>query len=321
MIATENGYAPEPGVLTKLLESIGDLRSPEMPDWDIIEFNPLLDSSNITYLQWNMMAEAIRDNYDSYDGFVVLHGTDTMSYSASALSFMIEGLSKPVVFTGSQIPLCELRSDARDNLITSMLIAADGIVKEVSLYFGHELLRGNRSIKRSSDRLIAFSSPNYPPLATAGVDIEYNTAMLLPENERPFSIREIKKSSIAVIKLIPGMSFDMYASIVEGNLDALVLETFGTGNIPNYDKALPPLLTKAIENGTAVVVLTQCPEGSVSLGAYETSSALAAAGAVSGNDMTTEATVAKLSYLLSMNISGGNMRRMMETDLRGELTL
>jgi L-asparaginase len=144
-----------------------------MPRWDLVEFDPLLDSSNISFEQWNLIADMIAKKYDDYDGFVILHGTDTMAYTASALSFMLEGLDKPVIFTGSQIPLCELRSDGRDNLITSIMIAAQGYIREVALYFGNTLLRGNRATKISSDGLVAFGSPNYPALATAGIDIEY----------------------------------------------------------------------------------------------------------------------------------------------------
>ena len=174
MVRTENGYAPQTGALARELEHIRDLTAPGMPEWDLLEFDPLLDSTNIRYEQWNAIADAIAAGYDRYDGFVVLHGTDTRAYSASALSFMLEGLDKPVVFTGAQIPLCELRSDGDDNLITSMMIAADGIIREVSLYFGGSLLRGNRAIKYSADGMVAFASPNYPALANAGITIEYS---------------------------------------------------------------------------------------------------------------------------------------------------
>ncbi|MBQ6623097.1 MAG: asparaginase, partial [Mogibacterium sp.] len=179
MVRTENGYAPKKGALTAELEQIRDLRSPDIPSWDILEFDPLLDSTNVKYEQWNQIAHAIEDNYSAYDGFVVLHGTDTLAYSASALSFMFEGLNKPVVFTGSQIPLCELRSDGRDNLITSIIIAADGIANGVGLYFGNYLYRGNRTTKYSADGMEAFASPNYPALAKAGIDIEYMPADIL----------------------------------------------------------------------------------------------------------------------------------------------
>lgn len=169
MTRTENGYAPRAGYFRAALDAIPDLRAPEMPEWEFYELSPLLDSSNMTVREWNCIAELIAQKYDDYDGFVVLHGTDTMAYTASALSFMLDGLDKPVVLTGSQIPLCEIRSDGRDNLITALLIAGEGIVREVCLYFGGKLLRGNRATKYSADGLIAFVSPNYPSLAEAGI--------------------------------------------------------------------------------------------------------------------------------------------------------
>ena len=178
MVRTANGFAPKAGAIIEELQQIRDLNSPYMPEWDIIEFDPLLDSTNVRYEQWNSIADAIALYYDKYDGFVVLHGTDTLAYSASALSFMLEGLDKPVVFTGAQIPLCELRSDGRDNLITSMMIAADGVIREVSLCFGDAILRGNRAIKYSADGMVAFTSPNYNMLADAGINIEYNHACI-----------------------------------------------------------------------------------------------------------------------------------------------
>ena len=174
MVRTPNGDAPKDGYFRAELDAIPALSMPEMPQWELYEMHPLLDSSNMTVAEWNKIAQLIAARYDAYDGFVVLHGTDTMAYTASALSFMLEGLSKPVVLTGSQIPLCEVRSDGRDNIITSILIAADDRVHEVCLYFGGALLRGNRATKYSADGLIAFVSPNYPPLADAGITIRYH---------------------------------------------------------------------------------------------------------------------------------------------------
>lgn len=320
MTPTQHGYAPVSGHLQGELDKIDDLKAHGMPDYELVEFSPLLDSSNITYVQWNMIAEAIASRYDDFDGFVVLHGTDTMAYSASALSFMLESLGKPVVFTGSQIPLCEIRSDGKDNLITSILIAASGKINEVALYFGHKLLRGNRSMKASADGLIAFSSPNYPPLATAGIDIAYNLPRLMPRPDKELLMQLIKPAKVGVIKLFPGIQFELFAPMVTKDLDALVLETFGTGNIPNYDAALPPLIERAIKNGTTVVVCTQCSQGTVRLGAYETSSELAKAGAASGYNMTTEATVAKLYYLFSLGLDRSEVRNLIEIDIRGELS-
>lgn len=320
MVPTQNGYAPKKDYFSDELERIKDLSAADIPKWDLLEFDPLLDSSDISFEHWNLMARTVKDNYNKYDGFVILHGTDTMAYSAAALSFMLEDLDKPVIFTGAQIPLCRLRSDGKDNLITSLLIAADGIVNEVCLFFGDKLLRGNRAVKASADGLIAFSSPNYPYLASAGISIEYNHGRLLPRPQDEFHITEIGKFSIGVIKLFPGIQFELFAPIVTEDLDGLVLETFGTGNIPSYDKGLPPLIAKAISNGTTVVVCTQCPQGTVRLGAYETSSELAKAGAVSGYNMTTEAAITKLCYLFSLGVSKAEVRKLMEEDLRGELT-
>ena len=325
MVPTENGFAPKQGVLLEELKNIRDLSSPDMPVWDLIEFEPLLDSTNIRYKQWNSIADSIALYYDKYDGFVVLHGTDTLAYSASALSFMLEGLDKPVVFTGAQIPLCELRSDGRDNLITSMMIAADGVIREVSLCFGDSILRGNRAIKYSADGMMAFTSPNFNKLADAGITIEYNHASI-NEYEKtslhsgPLNIVKLNESRIAVIKIVPGIQFDIFEPIMLESLDGLVLETFGKGNIPDYDTALSRLISEASRCGTIVVVCTQCPAGTVSLGTYKAGSALVEAGAVSGGNMTTEAVITKLTYLLSKGLPKEDIRRLMQTDLRGELT-
>lgn len=321
MVPTENGYAPKKGYFYDAIKAIPDMNSHGMPEWDMIEFDPLLDSSNIAVEQWNQIGRAIRDNYEAYDGFVVLHGTDTMAYTASALSFMLEGLAKPVILTGSQIPLCKLRSDARDNLITSVLIAGAGNVKEVCLYFGGKLIRGNRSTKSSADGLIAFDSPNYHFLAEAGIDIRYNVASLLsPPLDTTFHLTEFKQVSIGVLKVFPGIQFSLFESIMTESLKGIVLETFGAGNIPSYDDALLPIIKKAFENGTIITVCSQCQSGTVTLGAYATSSALTKAGAVSGYNMTTEAAVAKLYYLFSLGLPRDEIKAKMEQDLRGELT-
>ena len=325
MVRTENGFAPKAGAIIEELNQIRDLNSPDMPLWDLIEFDPLLDSTNVRAEQWNAMADTIAENYDKYDGFVLLHGTDTLAYSASALSFMLEGLDKPVVFTGAQIPLCELRSDGRDNLITSMMIAADGVIREVSLCFGDAVLRGNRAIKYSADGMVAFTSPNYSKLADAGINIEYNHACIDDYVKSSlhysfFDTVRLKESRIAVIKVVPGIQFDIFEPIMGESLDGLVLETFGKGNIPNYDPALSRLITEASKCGTIVVVCTQCPAGTVSLGTYEAGSALVKAGAVSGGNMTTEAAITKLTYLLSKGFTEDEIRRLMRTSLRGELT-
>ncbi len=321
MVRTPNGYAPKDGYFRAALDAIPALHADEMPRWELHEMSPLLDSSNMTVNEWNEIARLIAERYDRYDGFVVLHGTDTMAYTASALSFMLENLGKPVVLTGSQIPLCEVRSDGRDNIITSLLIAADERVHEVCLYFGGSLLRGNRATKYSADGLIAFVSPNYPPLAEAGIAIRYREGALLPKPAAPLKLQLLENVPIGVIKVFPGIQFELFESIMTEKLRGIVIETFGAGNIPGDGNALLPIIRRAFTNGTVLTVCSQCPQGAVSLGTYETSSALKQAGAVSGLDITTEAAVAKLYYLFSCGCDKETVKRRMEQSLRGEMTV
>ena len=285
-----------------------------------MEFDPLLDSSDVAVDQWNQIGRTIADHYEEYDGFVILHGTDTMAYSASALSFMLEGLNKAVVFTGSQIPMSQLRSDAVDNIVNSLVIAASGRVREVCLYFNGKLMRGNRSTKMSSDQFGAFTSPNAPCLAEAGIEIRYFENNLLPGCEGPLRLQEFQKAPIAVLKIFPGIQFDLFESIMTEKLKGVVLETFGAGNIPSYNSELLPIIDKAYRSGTIITVCTQCAQGTVSLGAYATSSGLRAVGAVSGKDMTTEAAVTKLYYLFSKGLSTEEIKASMSRNLRGELS-
>lgn len=321
MMKTARGYAPQKEAFHQLLDGIPELKSGSMPGWDVIDMDPLLDSSNMTVKEWNMIGSMISDHYDRYDGFVILHGTDTMAYTSSVLSFTLRNNRKPVILTGSQIPLCELRNDARDNLITALLVAADDRVHEVCLYFGGKLLRGNRAVKYSADDLIAFDSPNYPPLAEAGIEIRYNTAMLLPPCTGSFSLQMLKNIPIGVIKVFPGIQFELFDGIMTEKLKGIVIETFGAGNIPGSADALLPIIRKASDNGTVIIVCSQCHHGTVTLGAYETSAALKGAGAVSGYDITTEAAVAKLYYLFSRDLTRDGMMERMERSLRGEISV
>ena len=320
MVETEDGYATKSGYLHRVLGRMTELFHSGMPKWELIEFEHICDSSNISIRDWSAMAHTIKDNYDDYDGFVILHGTDTMAYTASALSFMLEGLGKTVVLTGAQIPIGHARSDARDNLIGSIIIAGEGRMPEVCLYFGKKLLRGNRATKVSADEMEAFSSPNFPSLATAAIDIRYIDALIREKEEKLNVVDFAEDLPIAVLKIFPGIQFKMFENIMTENLKALVIEAFGVGNIPQYDAELLPLISKAANNGTIIVVCTQCLRGKVQLGTYETSSALKKAGAVSGEDMTVEAAVTKLRYLFAKKCSSQDIKKLIETDLRGELS-
>lgn len=320
MKKTPKGYAPVEGYLSEIFPTIYDMNSPAAPDWDLHEMSPLLDSSDVTVNEWNKIAEVIYNNYAKYDGFVVLHGTDTMAYTASALSFILEGLDKPVVLTGSQIPLSEMRSDGWDNLVTSLIVAADGVVNEVCLYFSGKLLRGNRAVKMSADRLIAFDSPNFPHLADMGITIKYNQAVTTYPKSAGLKMQPLSNVPIAVLKVFPGIQFGLFRSIMTEQLSGIVLETFGSGNVPSYSGSLIPIIHDAFAGGSVVTVCSQCPSGTVTLGAYETSSALKSAGAVSGGDMTTEAAVAKLYYLFSLGIDKEEIKKKMEENLRGEIS-
>lgn len=319
MVESANGYVPSRGAFLRAVEAIPDLSAPGFPAWEVVEFDPLLDSSDMAVEEWNKIGRAIAERYDRFDGFVVLHGTDTMAYSASALSFMLEGLDKPVIFTGAQIPLCQLRSDGRENIVTAMLIAAEGKAREVCIYFNGVLLRGSRSTKRSSDQFGAFESPNFPPLAHAGISIQY---LDLPAREAaPFQLRQLQELPIGVIKVFPGIQFDIFEAIMTERLRGVVLEGFGAGNIPGAAAdSLLPIIRKAYEHGTVITVCSQCVQGAVSLGAYAASKALRDIGAVDGGDMTTEAALAKLYYLFSLGLDKEEVKRRMGQDLRGELT-
>ena len=320
MIPTEQGYAPKKDYFSSLLSEIHQLQSPALPSWEVVEFDPLLDSSNIGIDEWNHLGREIASRYDNYDGFVVLHGTDTMSYTASALSFMLEGLNKPIIFTGAQIPLCELRSDGRDNLINSIILAGEGILKEVCVCFGGKVLRANRSTKIASTELQAFDSPDYPELANVRIDICYNeSAMALPSRPKTLHLTELHSFPIGVLKLFPGFQFELFESMINSNLKAVVLEAFGSGNIPTNNRALVDGIRKSASQGTIITVTSQCQRGGTTLGTYATSNDLVESGAISASDMTTEAAIAKLYYLFSCGYDAERVKLLMETNLRGEM--
>lgn len=320
MVQGENGYIPSGTRLEEDLAGIGDLFKPGMPALEVIQFDPLLDSSNVSIAEWNKIGKTIYDHYAQYDGFVVLHGTDTMSYTASALAFMLENLDKPVIFTGAQIPLCEIRSDGYSNIVTSVVIASENMVREVCIYFDGKLIRGCRSTKISSDQFAAFASPNFGLLADVGITIMYRDQGGLPDPKGTLRFTPFDEVPVGIIKMFPGIQIRLFESIMTEQLKGVVLETFGAGNVPSGSTGeMIPIIQKAYNNGTLVVVCSQCVQGAVSLGTYETSKALRDIGAVTGKDMTTEAALTKLIYLFSRYDSIDQIREKMTENLRGEI--
>ncbi len=292
-----------------------------------VSFDPMIDSSDVEPNFWVKIAETIQQYYDQYDGFVILHGTDTMAYSASAVSFMLENLSKPVIFTGSQLPLGMLRSDAKENLMNAIEIASayedeKPVVPEVALFFEDLLMRGNRSMKKSTEYFNAFASFNYPILAKSGVHIKYFPMVIHYENEvKPFSINTHFDSNIAILKLFPGITESLVKSVLgTPNLRAVILESFGAGNAPRAEWFYQRLKA-ATEAGIVIVNISQCRIGSVEMGRYETSLNLQKAGILSGYDLTIEAATTKLMFLLGKFTNPKEIIKYMNCSLRGEVTI
>ncbi|MCX2432752.1 MULTISPECIES: asparaginase [unclassified Pedobacter] len=291
---------------------------------DVHSFNPVLDSSNMDPEIWKTLAELVYQKYDLYDGFVILHGSDTMAFTASALSFMLENLGKAVVLTGSQLPIGEIRTDAKENLITALEIAATkengkSLFPEVCIYFDAQLFRGNRSIKYNSEKFEAFRSPNYPVLAEAGVHLQFHTNYVLNAPEGKLTLHTNFNSNIGVLKLYPGITPQAVSAIADSKVDAIILETFGSGNTTTAQWFLDSL-RQAILSGKIIIDISQCKKGSVHLGRYETSRELQKMGVLSGYDLTFEATVTKLMFVMGLGLTIVESRRLMEESLRGELT-
>ena len=293
---------------------------------DTYSFDEPIDSSNMNAAYYVTIIEVIESNYDTFDGFVVLTGSDTMSYTSSAISFMLENLAKPVIFTGSQLPIGHLRTDAKENLITSIEIACarkknTPIIQEVCLYFEYKLYRANRTTKINAEQFEAFGSLNYPPLAESGVHLHFNHELLLKQKEESSNliVRKTLDSNIVILKLFPGLTKEVVQSILKiKNLRGVVLEAYGSGNAPTYSWFVE-LLENAIKSGIHIVNVTQCIGGSIILGHYETSVELKRIGLIDGKDITTESAIAKLMYLLGENIPKKEVKNLFETPLRGEL--
>lgn len=281
-----------------------------------------IDSSNVNPDFWEVLARVVEKNYSAYDGFVILHGTDTMAYTASALSFMLENLAKPVIITGSQLPLGVLRTDAKRNIVTAAEIAvSDTIVPEVCIYFNNQLFRGNRSEKHTSSKFDAFQSLNFPPLAEAGVEIEFNSDDILPLPKKKFKVHHGFNTNVALLKIYPGIHTDVIdMTLRTPGLKAAVIETYGSGNAPTHPEFLR-VLKAAIDRGLVLLNVSQCSGGSVEQGKYQTSYHLQKIGVISGKDMTTEAAITKLMFLLAQEKSPIMLKKKLQSSLRGELTV
>lgn len=315
---SQGQYEPQPGFLQAQMQKNPAFQAQAMPSYEIREYVPLLDSANMSPSHWVKIAEDIQANYRSFDGFVILHGTDTMAYTASALAFMLRG-PKPIVITGSQVPLCEVRNDARENLITSLIIAAEFAIPEVCLYFGGKLLRGCRAVKAAADGFQAFESPNFPPLGTAGVRIDINRDLIQPLPESAdLQMQVFQEPIVAAVRLFPGISASVLENILQPPLKGLVLEAYGAGNGPILTPGFVEVLRRGTDEGVVIVATTQCWHGRVNLNAYATS--LASAGVTSGFDLTVEAALAKLFYLFSLGYAPARVRQEMVKNLRGELS-
>jgi L-asparaginase len=326
MIRDEKSGVLTPFHLEKVFQSIPSIQQLGI-DIQAVELDRIIDSSNVTPAVWLQLAQIIDQHYEQFDGFVILHGSDTMAYSASALSFLLEGLAKPVIFTGSQLPIGLPRTDARENLITALSIAAmkktDGLslVPEVCIYFEDQLFRGNRTFKYNSENFDAFASRNYPILAEAGVRIKIFEERLLSSTDQAFKVHDQLSQKVAVVKLFPGLNLRPYSKLyINLKIEVVIIESYGSGNGPT-DESFLSAIQEMMDSDILVLNITQCSEGRVDMGKYETSAALKKMGVLNGADLTAEAAITKAMFVLATESNKTKRRQLLENPLRGEMTL
>ncbi|MCW8108630.1 asparaginase [Alteromonas ponticola] len=319
MRPSKQGYVPAAGYLSETLAKMPEFHRAEMPKFTVHEYEHLIDSSDMSPSDWQRIADDIAEHYVQYDGFIILHGTDTMAYTASALSFMLENLDKPVIVTGSQIPLAELRSDGQVNLLNALYIAANYPIPEVSLFFNNRLLRGNRSRKVDADGFNAFDSPNFPPLLEAGIHIRVKAGRVAHSTNEKLVVSPVSSQPIGMVSLYPGISAEVIKNTLQQPVNALILLSYGVGNAPQQP-ALLKQLRYAQERKIVVLNCTQCLRGKVNMSGYATGNALQEVGVLSGSDMTPEAALAKLHYLLSKSLNFATLKAQLVANLRGELS-
>ncbi|KAJ3649557.1 hypothetical protein Zmor_021293 [Zophobas morio] len=336
-------YSPSPNKFLKKLEHSAQMHDPLLAEkyikhlapnqlvlpeigsdivlYQLEEYSPLLDSSNMSSKDWIRIAKDIEKNYTHFDGFVILHGTDTLAYTSSALSFMLEGIQKPVILTGSQIPIFETRSDAKDNVLSSLILAGCYRIPEVCIFFANKLLRGNRTAKISSTHLNAFDSPNYTALAEVGIDITLNRHFIMRPSGVPFRVHTKLNPNVGLLNFFPTMTPCMFRALLQcPSVEGLVIQSYGVGNIPSNQKELLQVIKEAVRNEIVIVNITQCAQGTVSA-SYETGKALENIGVICGHDMTAEAALTKLCYVLGIPALSYDERvLLMKENIRGELT-
>ena len=320
MQRSNKGYIPAAGYLAQQMQAMPALQHVDMPQFTIHEYHPLIDSAEMGPANWQQIASDIYSNYDDYDGFIVLHGTDTMAYSASALSFMLEDLGKPVIFTGAQVPLAEAHTDARENLIGALLFACQEQLPEVCIFFNNKLYRGNRCQKVNANSYGAFYSMNYPALGKVALKLTLDRYLLQPMPKNKLTLKTIQQTQLAHIRLFPGFDSSLLKNLLNHPIQALIIQTYGIGNAPTTQQTLIETLEEATQRGIIIINTSQCQQANVDMSSYPSGRALQEIGVLSGFDMTAEAVITKLYYLFSKFDAIDSIKKHIPENLRGELT-